>query len=122
MFSLLVGVIGGTYGLGGGVLIVPFLVALEGLPIYAIAGGAILSTFLASIAGVIIYSTLPIGGAVASPDWNLGLLFGAGGALGVYLGSRAQKYVPEGMIKWLLFIILSGLAIKYLSGITDLLN
>ena len=121
LFSLLVGVIGGAYGLGGGVLIVPFLVALEGLPIYAIAGGAILSTFLASVAGVIVYSTIPIGGAVSGPDWGLGLLFGAGGAVGVYLGSRVQRHVPERLIRVILFIILSGLAIKYIAGIRDLI-
>jgi len=117
LFALLVGVIGGAYGLGGGVLIVPFLVALEGLPIYAIAGGAILSTFLASVAGVMVYSFIPIGGRFSGPDWGLGLLFGAGGALGVYLGSRAQRYVPERLIRVILFLILTGLAIKYLSGI-----
>jgi len=120
VFSLGVGVVGGTYGLGGGVLVVPFLVAFEGLPIYAIAGGAILSTFLASVAGVFVYSYLPIAGAVAGPDWALGLLFGAGGACGVYLGSRAQRHVPEKLIRIILFIILSGLAIKYISGIADL--
>jgi len=119
-FSLLVGIIGGTYGLGGGVLVVPFLVSLEGLPIYAIAGGAILSTFLASVAGVIVYTFLPIGGVVAAPDWGLGLLFGSGGAVGGYLGSRMQRHVPERLIRVILLIVLSGLAIKYISGITDL--
>lgn len=121
MFSIAVGVIGGAYGIGGGVLIVPFLVALEGLPIYAIAGGAILSTFLASVAGVAVYSLIPIGGITAGPDWRLGLLFGLGGACGVFLGSRMQRHVPERLIRALLFLILAGIALKYLSGITDLI-
>jgi len=56
---------------------------------------------------------------VAGPDWGLGLLFGAGGAVGVYLGSRMQRHVPEKLIRVILFIVLSGLAIRYISGIKD---
>ncbi|MBW1979492.1 MAG: TSUP family transporter, partial [Deltaproteobacteria bacterium] len=44
-----VGIISGTYGIGGGSIIAPFLIAIFGLPVYAIAGAALLSTFLTSI-------------------------------------------------------------------------
>ncbi|MBW1936768.1 MAG: sulfite exporter TauE/SafE family protein [Deltaproteobacteria bacterium] len=39
------GIISGTYGIGGGSIIAPFLIAIFGLPVYAIAGAALLSTF-----------------------------------------------------------------------------
>jgi len=44
-----VGIIGGTYGIGGGAIIAPFRMAIFGLPVYTIAGAALLGTFLISI-------------------------------------------------------------------------
>ncbi len=116
--SLGVGVVGGAYGIGGGALIVPYLVSVAGLPIYAVAGAALLGTFITSVAGVLVYEFVPSAAGVAtSPDWALGLLFGLGGAVGIYLGARAQPHVPERMIKWILFISIFGIALKYISEI-----
>lgn len=121
LLSLAVGVIGGAYGIGGGAIIVPYLVAVAGLPVYAVAGASLVGTFITSVAGVAFYSLLPLPGGTSaistSPDWMLGLLFGAGGAVGIYLGARMQKHVPERLIKSILFVIITGIAIKYLSGI-----
>jgi len=104
--SLIVGLVGGIYGIGGGAIIAPFLVAIFGLPVYTVAGAALLGTFITSIVGVIIYTFLaPIyqhTGLIISPDWALGGLFGLGGALGVYIGARFQRYVPARLIKLIL--------------------
>jgi uncharacterized membrane protein YfcA len=93
MFSLafVVGIIGGTYGIGGGAIIAPFCVAVFHLPVYTVAGAALMGTFLTSIAGVFFYTFVPLNGMTASPDWLLGLLFGAGGFCGMYLGARCQS-------------------------------
>ena len=53
-----VGIISGTYGIGGGSIIAPFLIAIFGMPVYAIAGAALLSTFLTSIVGVSFYTLI----------------------------------------------------------------
>jgi uncharacterized membrane protein YfcA len=100
--ALAVGIIGGVYGIGGGSIIAPFLITFFGLPVYAIAGAVLLGTFVSSLAGVTFYSLIPINGAVAAPDWLLGILFGAGGLMGMYLGARVQKYAPEKWIKLML--------------------
>jgi len=55
---------------------------------FPVAGAVLLRTFVSSVAGVIFYSTVPINGAVAEPDWLLGILFGAGGFLGMYFDSE----------------------------------
>ena len=112
--ALVVGVIGGVYGIGGGSIIAPFLISIFGLPVYAIAGAVLLGTFVSSLAGVTFYSLIPINGAVATPDWLLGLLFGAGGLLGMYLGARAQKYMPARWIKLMLVAVLIIVASKYI--------
>lgn len=117
MFSLafIVGIIGGTYGIGGGAIIAPFCVAIFHLPVYTVAGAALMGTFLTSIAGVILYSFMPVkAGISTSPDWLLGVLFGIGGFAGMYLGARFQKFVPQRFIKVLLGLLIIFVALKYI--------
>jgi hypothetical protein len=53
-------------------------------------------------------------GISTSPDWLLGLLFGAGGFAGMYLGARCQKFMPQKIIKLMLGTIILFLAVKYI--------
>jgi uncharacterized membrane protein YfcA len=103
---LVVGIIGGVYGIGGGSIIAPFFVTFFHIPVHAVAGAALMGTFVTSIAGVIVYQILSYFYATVSvsPDWSLGFLFGIGGFFGMYLGARCQKYVPAYLIKCLLCI------------------
>jgi uncharacterized membrane protein YfcA len=95
--ALVVGIIGGVYGIGGGAIIAPFLITVFRLPVYAIAGAVLLGTFVSSLAG-----------------WLLGILFGAGGLMGMYLGARVQKYAPEKWIKLMLGTVIIIVASKYI--------
>jgi len=116
ILAFFVGIIGGTYGIGGGAIIAPFCVAVFHLPVYTVAGAALMGTFLTSLLGVTFYSVIPAkAGMVTSPDWLLGFLFGIGGFIGIYLGARFQKFVPQKFIKLMLGIIIVFLAIKYIA-------
>lgn len=116
ILAFVVGIIGGTYGIGGGAIIAPFCVAIFHLPVYTVAGASLMGTFLTSIAGVTFYSIMPAkNGLATSPDWLLGFLFGVGGFVGMYLGARFQKFVPQKFIKLMLGIIIVSLALKYIS-------
>lgn len=113
--SLLVGVVGGVYGIGGGSIIAPFFVSICGLPVYTVAGAALMGTLVTSVAGVGFYqalATFHVGQSIA-PDWGLGILFGLGGMLGMYCGARLQKRVPARLIKAMLCVIILGTALKY---------
>ncbi|HEQ98624.1 MAG TPA: sulfite exporter TauE/SafE family protein [candidate division Zixibacteria bacterium] len=116
--SLIVGVIGGIYGVGGGAFIAPFLVSVFGLPVYTIAGAALTGTFLTSVAGVIFYILIAPyysdTGLIIRPDWLLGLMFGIGGAIGMYAGARIQRYMPARIIKAILTICVLLIAAKYI--------
>lgn len=123
LFSLtfVVGIVGGVYGIGGGAIIAPFLVTFYGLPVYTIAGAALLGTLITSIAGVFFYSIIApyyadLGLAV-SPDWMLGILFGAGGFVGMYCGARLQKFMPAKIIKGILAALILFISIRYLLNI-----
>jgi len=115
-----VGIIGGAYGIGGGAIIAPFLVAIFGLPVYTVAGPALFGTFVSSVAGVTIYYFLvPVfvpSQPPINPDWLLGLSFGVGGFLGTYVGARLQKFVPARVIKLILMLGILYVSVRYIGG------
>ena len=116
----LVGIVGGTYGIGGGAIVGPLLVTLFRLPVHTIAGAVLTSTFVTSIAGVIFYQLAAAHyaetGLAIAPDWLLGVLFGVGGLVGTYVGARCQKYVSASAIKLILAATLLILAVRYITG------
>ncbi|HKI48945.1 MAG TPA: TSUP family transporter, partial [Desulfobacteria bacterium] len=118
ILSLIVGVVGGIYGIGGGAIIAPFFVAFFKLPVYTVAGAALMGTFVTSVAGVAFYQAMaPFYPHMSvAPDWLLGIMFGLGGMGGMYLGARCQKFVPAGAIKWMLAGIIMLTALKYVLG------
>lgn len=115
--SLIVGIIGGIYGIGGGSIIAPFFVTFFGLPVYTVAGAALMGTFVTSVAGVAFYQGIALlyPHVSAAPDWLLGILFGVGGMAGMYCGARCQKFVPAKAIKWMLAGIITLTAVKYVT-------
>ncbi len=120
LIGFVVGIIGGIYGIGGGAILSPYFVAVYQLPVHSIAGAMLLGTFLTSVAGVLVYMIVsPFfspEGSVMMPDWYLGLSFGVGGALGMYVGARLQKFVPARLIKAVLVAALIGIAARYIGG------
>ncbi len=115
MLAFGVGIVGGTYGIGGGAIIAPFCVTVFHLPIYTVAGAALMGSFVTSIAGVLFYSAIPAAtGLSTAPDWLLGAMFGFGGFFGMYTGARLQKYVPQKAIKLMLGIFITYVAGRYL--------
>jgi hypothetical protein len=105
--ALAVGVAGGIYGIGGGSLLGPIL-AGRGMPVAVVAPAALATTFVTSIAGAATYAVLALlGPGDIAPDWAVGLLCGAGGLVGGYLGARLRPKLPETALR----VLLGGLAI-----------
>ncbi len=115
--SLIVGVVGGAYGIGGGAIMAPFCIAVMRLPPFVVAGASLLSTWVTSVMGAFFYAFVPLGASGnTSPDWLLGLLFGLGGMFGVYVGARLQNVVPAFVVKVILGVALTFIAARYLVG------
>jgi uncharacterized membrane protein YfcA len=116
--SLVVGVIGGIYSIGGGSIIAPFLVAVVGLPVYTVAGATMLGTLVTSLAGVAFFEVLAATSLGAertiAPDWLLGIMLGIGGLVGTYVGARLQKHLPDLWIKAVLGVLVTLLALRYI--------
>ena len=113
--AILVGFVGGAYGIGGGAVLAPFCVSVLRLPVHAVAGASLFGTFVSSLAGVAAYASgLGAGQTSTSPDWALGAIFGVGGVIGGYLGAKSQRFIPDRPIKIGLLIVLVGVSFKYL--------
>ena len=73
-----------------------------------------------SVAGIAAFEALQRVGSAAGlavrPDWQLGLLLGAGGLAGSYCGARLQKHVPDRWIRRVLALLILGLALSYLAS------
>jgi len=120
LISFLVGIVGGIYGVGGGAFIAPVLVAVFRLPVHSIAGAALTGTFLSSLIGVLFYIFIaPLfvtNELTVHPDYLLGLMFGIGGAFGMYVGARLQRFIPARIIKLILFVCVIFISVKYIVG------
>lgn len=119
LLSLAVGMVGGVYGVGGAAMIAPFLVTVLRMPVRAVAGATLMGTLATSIAGVAFFHVLAAGlgtGFAVEPDYLLGGVLAAGGLAGTYVGARAQKFLPESLIKALLAALVLSLAGSYLFG------
>lgn len=88
--GLAVGTLSGFFGIGGGFLIVPALVAATGMPIINAIGSSLLSVTAFGMTTAISYS---FSGLV---DWRIAGLFVLGGALGgligIALGQKLSTY------------------------------
>lgn len=106
--SLVVGVVGGAYGIGGGAIIAPFLVAFFRLPVHSLGAATLFSTFISAVACLLFYSILSVvdPSLAIAPDWTVGILLGIGGCVGMSLGARMQKKVPARTLKKLLFVLI----------------
>lgn len=120
--SFIVGIVGGVYGIGGGAIIAPFFVTFFRLPVHTVAGATLMGTFITSIAGVAFYQLIApfFPGMSVAPDWGLGLLFGLGGMVGMYLGAYCQKYVSANLIKLMLTGIILLTAVRYAASFLGL--
>lgn len=111
--ALVVGIVGGIYGIGGGSILGPILVG-RGVPVFQVAPAALASTFATSLAGAAAFALLSVtGSSDIAPDWYLGLTCGLGGLIGGYLGAYLQPRLPETALRLLLGALAAALGAVY---------
>jgi uncharacterized membrane protein YfcA len=96
--AVVVGVVGGIYGVGGGSALAPVLIA-DGHPPSRAAPAALASTFGTSVVGVVAFTVLAAHHLGRPPDWPTGILLGLGGLAGGYAEARLQHRLPEAVIR-----------------------
>jgi uncharacterized protein len=114
LLAVIVGVVGGLYGIGGGSILAPILIAL-GYSVYEVAPATLASTFLISVVGIATYQVLQaLHGGTIAPQWILGVWLGFGGFAGSYCGARLQQRLPERNLRRLLGAIACLVAVRYI--------
>lgn len=106
--GMLVGVLSGTFGIGGGTVIVPALVWL-GLSQRNAAATSTLAIVPTSISGVISYAT---GGHV---DWLAAALLFCGMFVGGQVGSWLLSRLPELALRWIFVVFLVFVVVDQVS-------
>ena len=104
LFGILVGIGAAFSGLGGGFLMIPFLLFMG----YA-AQKAVGTSFLAIL--VISISALVAHNKLANVDYRAGILLGIGGVIGAQVGARLVEHVSTDVFRKIFALILVGLAV-----------
>lgn len=105
--SLVVGLVSSLFGVGGGLLLVPFMVVGYGMPaILAAATAQFIFLFTAS-AGL---AASVAAGHMTSEGLPVLLLMGAGVVLGAQAGVRAARRVRDRVVRWSLAAVLLAVA------------
>ena len=123
LVSIAAGVIGALFGLGGGILIIPFLTLVEGVPVQFAVGASLVSVVATSSASAATYVQDHL------TNLRLGMFLETGTVAGALTGAYVAIYF-QGPNEWILFILfgsmllfaaavmISELRIDFPSGVT----
>lgn len=98
--GLAMGILSALFGIGGGILLVPLLVAGFGYDQRLAAGTSLAVMGLIALAGAMRQ------GSHGATDWRAGALLGVGGAVGGMLGALLAQVLPLVVLTWLFAALL----------------
>lgn len=101
--GVIVGVGASFTGLGGGFLMIPFLLFL-GFSAQKAVGTSFLGILIISVSALIAHNKL------ANVDYRFGVMLGLGGIVGAQVGARLVEHVSTESFKKIFAVILVGLA------------
>jgi uncharacterized protein len=102
------GVLSGAFGVGGGVIMVPLLLAFAGMDQRRAATTSLVAIIPTAVAGGAVYL---VNGEIDVP---VAVLVAAGGIAGAYVGARLLRRIPLGWLRWLFVVLLLGVAARLL--------
>lgn len=98
--GLAMGILSALFGIGGGILLVPLLVAVFGYDQRLAAGTSLAVMGLIALVGAVRQ------GSHGATDWGAGALLGVGGALGGVAGALLAQVLPLTVLTWLFAVLL----------------
>lgn len=104
--GILIGLLSGFMGLGGGLIGLPLLIYVIGVPTMTAVGTSLVIVFITSCYGTTVYA---VAGYV---EWLKALIILAGSLFGVSMGVYATKYVTGMKIKILFALLLLVVAVS----------
>ncbi|MBB5833087.1 sulfite exporter TauE/SafE family protein [Brachybacterium aquaticum] len=103
-----VGVVVGALGAGGGILAVPVLVFLLGMPPHQATASSLVIVLITALV------SLPHHARNGNVQWRSGLVFAGVSVVGAVLGSRLSALVPADVLLTLFGVLLAGVAVAML--------
>lgn len=103
-----VGIVVGALGAGGGILAVPVLVFLLGMPAHSATASSLIIVLITALAA------LPHHARKGNVQWKNGLVFAGVSVVGAVLGSRLSALVPAQLLLTLFGVLLVGVAVMML--------
>lgn len=100
------GFLSGLFGVGGGVLIVPALMLLLGMPQKLASGTSLVAVAPLSIGGMLAYA------AAGHIDWVAALVIAAGAVAGGAIGSLLLDRLPAVVISWVFIGAIIAVAVQ----------
>lgn len=107
----LAGAFSGLFGVGGGTVIVPMLIALFGYRERVATG-----TSLAAIILIALLAAALQGGFYGKVDLDTGLILAVPAIIGVILGTALQQRIPERAVSMIFSVVLIAVAIEMVAG------
>ncbi len=112
--GLVTGVLSALLGVGGGIVMVPFMVLVLGLTQHLAEGTSLLVIVPTAVAGVLAHRR---SGYVSV---GIGLTVGAGGVAGSFLGARLALVTPGGVLQKVFGVVLAIAGARLMrSGLND---
>lgn len=106
LIGLTAGFLSGLFGVGGGILMVPLLVALATFDHRKAAGTSLAAIVPISIAGVVSYA---VHGDVA---WVVALVLCLGSVVGAQLGSHLLHRLPKAAVQWAFIVFVLAIVVS----------
>ena len=107
----LAGAFSGLFGVGGGIVIVPMLIALFGYGERLATGTSLAAIILIALLAVALH-----GGFYGRVDLETGLVLAVPAIIGVVFGTALQQRIPERAVSLIFSVILVGVAIEMAVG------
>lgn len=113
--GLVAGYVSGLFGVGGGLLIVPALVALLHFDVRKAAGTSLAAIVPMSMVGVLSYV------AHGAVDWLAALLLVIGSIVGAQIGSLLLNRIPRRLLRWgfIVFVVVVIVSLFFVVPVRD---
>jgi uncharacterized protein len=105
-FGLFTGGAAGLLGVGGGIMIVPFLTLLAGVSQHVAEATSLLVVLPTAVVATVVLSRKGVG------DAGLALRFGALGAAGGIVGALVALALPAHVLRLVFAVFLAGIAVR----------
>ncbi|HIO93336.1 MAG TPA: sulfite exporter TauE/SafE family protein [Leucothrix mucor] len=107
-----IAIVASAFGVGGGFLLVPFMVSFLRMPMFIIPATAAVVIFISGSISVTNY--LRMGAEI---DWTILSFLIAGGVVGALIGPRINRIMQDSWLRIFLATVLSLIGLKYALGI-----